>query len=117
MPACPDGNQRQVHARRCGKLSAAGDPIQIPDYAPEADKMGEYFNRSLKYEHLCQREIEQAAELAEEVAAYLELYNEVRPHEALGQRIPLAAQRGDQRLFWAPSVQASRHGTREPLTR
>jgi hypothetical protein len=38
--------------------------------------------RSLKYEHLYQREIANAAELAEEVTAYLRLYNEIRPYES-----------------------------------
>jgi len=56
-----------------GKMSAAGDPILMPDYAPEAGEMDEYFTRSLKYEHLYQREIEQAVELAEAVDAYLSL--------------------------------------------
>jgi hypothetical protein len=40
-------------------------------------------SESLKYEHLYQREIATAAELAQEVAAYLVLYNEIRPHETL----------------------------------
>lgn len=44
------------------------------------------FHRSLKRERLYQREIDTAAELAEEVAAYLSLYNEIRPHETLRQR-------------------------------
>jgi len=50
----------------------------------------ERFNRSLKYEHLYQREIADAAELAEEVASFLATYNEIRPHESLGQRRPTA---------------------------
>src|SRR5450830_413863 len=61
--------------------------------------MDEYFTRSLKYEHLYQREIEQAVELAEAVDAYLSLYNEVRPHESLGQRMPLVMHCGDPHLF------------------
>jgi hypothetical protein len=40
----------------------------------------ERFRQSLEYEHLYQRAIANAAELAEEVAAYLVLYNEIRPH-------------------------------------
>jgi len=59
----------------------------------------ERFNRSLKYEHLYQREIADATELAEEVEAYLSLYNEIRPHQALGQRRPLAVHRADPHLF------------------
>jgi transposase InsO family protein len=56
-------------------------------------------NESLKYEHLYQREIATAAELAEEVAAYLVLYNEIRPHETLGLEQPLAAHLAEQHLF------------------
>ena len=46
-------------------------------------------------EHLYQREIANAAELAEEVAAYLVLYNEIRPHESLGLETPLSSHCGD----------------------
>jgi hypothetical protein len=56
---------------------------------------------SLKFGHLYQCEIATASELAEEVESYLALCNEARPHEALGQRIPLAAHRADQYLFQA----------------
>jgi putative transposase len=73
--------------------------IRTRHYAPETNGVVERFNRSLKYEHLYQREIADAAELAEEVAAYLSLYNEIRPHQALGQRRPLAVHRGDSHLF------------------
>ncbi len=73
--------------------------IRTRHYAPETNGVVERFNRSLKYEHLYQREIADAAELAEEVAAYLALYNEIRPHETLGQRRPLAVHRGDSHLF------------------
>lgn len=64
-----------------------------------------HFDRSLRYEYLYQREIEQAAELAEEVEAFRALYNEIRPHESLGQRIPLSINRGDHHLFRALSLQ------------
>ena len=40
-----------------------------------------------------------AADLAEEVAAYLSLYNEIRPHETLGQRRPLAVHCAEPHLF------------------
>jgi transposase InsO family protein len=61
--------------------------------------MVERFNRALKHQHLYQREIEPVAELAEEVEAYLALYNEIRPHEALGRKRQLLVHRGDSRLF------------------
>ena len=49
--------------------------------------MVERYNASPQSEYLHQRKIEQAAELAEEVEDLLATFNEVRPHEALGQRI------------------------------
>ena len=52
--------------------------------------MVDRFHQSLKYGHLYQREIDNAAELAEEVRSFLVSFNEIRPHEALGQRPPLA---------------------------
>ena len=60
---------------------------------PAARRRNQGFNRSLKSEHLYQREIGQAAELAEEVGEVLELFNCVRPHESLGWRQPLTMHR------------------------
>jgi transposase InsO family protein len=65
----------------------------------------ERFNRSMKYEHLYQREIANAAELAEEVKAFVVTFNEVRPHETLGQRPQLEMHRLDQPLFQGLSLQ------------
>jgi len=79
--------------------------IRTRHYAPETNGVVERFNQTLKYEHLYQREIDQAATLAEEVESLLTLYNEVRPHESLGQRPPLSMHRADQHLFRAPSPQ------------
>jgi len=73
--------------------------IRTRHYAPETNGVVERFNRSLKYEHLYRCEIANAAELAEEVADYLALYNEIRPHQALGQKRPLAVHRQDPHLF------------------
>jgi transposase InsO family protein len=68
--------------------------IRTRHYAPNTNGVVERFHRSLKYEHLYQREIANAAELAEEIAAYLQLFNKVRPHESLGQRRPHGVHRG-----------------------
>jgi hypothetical protein len=65
----------------------------------------ERFHRSPKYAHLYQREIANAVELAEEVAAFLVTFNEVRLRESLGQRIPHTMHRGDQHLFGALTLQ------------
>jgi putative transposase len=79
--------------------------IRTRHYAPETNGVVERFNQTLKYEHLYQRETDQAATLAEEVESFLTLYNEVRPHESLGQRQPLAMHRADPHLFQALSLQ------------
>jgi len=79
--------------------------IRTRHYAPETNGVVERFNRSLKYEHLYQREIDQAATLAEEVEAFLRLYNETRPHEALDFKIPLHVHRSASHLFGASTLQ------------
>jgi hypothetical protein len=62
-------------------------PVLVFDQRPSGDcatlSVVERFHPSLKCKHLQQREIDTAAELAEEVATCLSLYNETRPHEAL----------------------------------
>ena len=50
----------------------------------------ERFNGSLKYEHLYRLEIPDLIALHEAVQDYRELYNTIRPHEALGFATPLA---------------------------
>ena len=79
--------------------------IRTRHHAPQTNGVVERFNGSLKYEHLYRTEIYQAAELAEEVEAFLRLYNEVRPHEAIGFRRPLDIYRSDPHLFLGESVQ------------
>ena len=79
--------------------------IRTRHYAPDTNGVVERFNQTLKYEHLYQREIEQAATLAEEVANLLRTFNEVRPHESLGQRQPHGVHRGDHHLLQALTLQ------------
>jgi putative transposase len=43
---------------------------------------------SLKYEHLYRMEIDSLADLAREAEAYRQVFNHIRPHEALGQHRP-----------------------------
>ena len=73
--------------------------IRTRHYAPETNGVVERFHRSLKYEHFHRCEIADAAELAEEVAAYISLYNEIRPHQALRQKRPPMVHRQDPHLF------------------
>jgi putative transposase len=44
---------------------------------------------SLKYEHLYRLEIDDGQQLAVEVESYRQLFNTIRPHEAIGMRHPL----------------------------
>lgn len=66
--------------------------------APETNGVVERFNRSLKYEHLYREEIADVLELTDQVRAYTELYNWVRPHETLGQVAPMVRYLADQSI-------------------
>ena len=63
--------------------------VRTRHYAPETNGVVERFNGSLKYEHLYRIEISDGQELQDEIDRYRELYNEVRPHEALDWARPL----------------------------
>ena len=65
----------------------------------------ERLTHSLKRAHLHQRVIDHATTLAEEVEAFLALFTEVRPHESLAWRQPLAMHRADACPFQALSLQ------------
>lgn len=67
--------------------------IRTRHYVPQTNGVVERFNQSLKYEHLYRHEIDHPAKLADEVASFIDLYNEVRPHEGLDFRRPLDAYR------------------------
>jgi len=79
--------------------------IRTRHYAPETNGVVERFNQTLKYEHLYQREIDQATTLAGEVESFLTVFNEIGPHETLAQRTPLPLHRADPHLFQALSLQ------------
>lgn len=57
--------------------------------SPQTNGVIERFYGSLKYEHLYRLEIANGVELNEECEAYRQLYNEVRPHEALDLYPPI----------------------------
>lgn len=63
--------------------------VRTRHHAPQTNGVVERFNQSLKYEHLYPREIGDVIALANEIEAYRELYNWVRPHETLGQIPPM----------------------------
>jgi hypothetical protein len=67
-------------------------------------------NGSLKYEHLLRLEIPDALELSDASEAYRELYNGIRPHEALALATPLSRyleRPVESHLSGAKSVQES----------
>lgn len=57
--------------------------------SPQTNGVIERFYGSLKYEHLYRREIASGIELNDECHSYRLLYNQIRPHEALGLRPPI----------------------------
>jgi transposase InsO family protein len=76
----------------------------------------ERFHESLKYEHLYQREIDNAAELAEELRSFLVSLNEIRPHEALRQRPPLTVHLAEPHLFRGRLSRLLDIGHRQPAS-
>lgn len=68
--------------------------------APETNGVVERFNRSLKYEHLYREEIADVLVLDARIRVFIELYNWVRPHEAIGFVAPMV------RYLAAPSDDA-----------
>ncbi len=61
--------------------------------SPQTNGVIERFFGSLKYEHLYREELADGVDVAAATAWYLELYNTVRPHEALDFATPLSAWR------------------------
>ena len=49
--------------------------------------------RSLKYEAVCLRDLEDGFEAQRVIGEWVEFYNETRPHSALGGRTPAEAYR------------------------
>lgn len=65
--------------------------VRTRHYAPQTNGVVERFNQSLKYEHLYRHEITDGQHLVEHVTEYLDVYNSIRPHHALGYATPLSA--------------------------
>lgn len=63
--------------------------VRTRHQAPETNGVIERFFQSAKYEHLYRHEIDDGQALADHVARYLAVYNELRPHEALDFARPL----------------------------
>jgi putative transposase len=69
--------------------------VRTRHHAPETNGVVERFNRSLKYEHLYREEIADVIALQDQVDAFRELYNWVRPHESLGLVAPMVRYLGE----------------------
>jgi transposase InsO family protein len=61
--------------------------------SPQTNGVIERFFQPLKYEYLYRQEIGDGAALAAAVGCHQTIYNDVRPHEAIGFRTPLTAWR------------------------
>lgn len=62
--------------------------------SPQTNGVVERFFGTLKYEHLYRAEIADGDALAMEVYRFRQIYNTIRPHQALGDRTPGSAYRG-----------------------
>lgn len=81
--------------------------VRTKHRAPQTNGVIERFFGSIKYDHLYRLEIANGQVLHEQVQAYRELYNQIRPHERLDWKTPLAAYLAEPNydLFSAESVQ------------
>lgn len=68
--------------------------------SPQTNGVIERFYGSIKYEHLFRQEIPSGIALADECAKYLRIYNEIRPHEHLGQITPITMYLADPTKPW-----------------
>ena len=66
--------------------------------APHTNGVVERWIESLKYEHLYRHDIAIGRELADHVAAFIDEYNAVHPHQNLDHTPPLAAYLHDRTL-------------------
>jgi putative transposase len=63
--------------------------VRTRNHAPETNGVVERFNRTIKYEHLYRLEIATGDDLANCVDEFIALYNEIRPHEAIQDDVPM----------------------------
>src|SRR4051794_19072175 len=75
--------------RRVHREAAGADPHPHQAEEPRQNGVRERAFGSLNYEHLYRLEIDDGHQLGLEVAAYRELFNQIRPHQSLAGRRPL----------------------------
>jgi transposase InsO family protein len=66
--------------------------------APHTNGVVERWINTLKYEHLYRHDIASGPDLADQTIGFVDEYNTIRPHQALGQTPPLAAYLNDRTL-------------------
>jgi transposase InsO family protein len=75
--------RRIIHRRR-----PAAAPPPHPSQEPQTNGVIERFFGTLKYEHLYRGPINDGDALAVEVNRFRQIYNTIRPHQALHDRTP-----------------------------
>jgi transposase InsO family protein len=77
---------------------AADDPllrhVRTRVRSPQTNGVIERFFGTLKYEHLYRAPIDDGGALAIETSRFCDIYNRIRPHQALGDRTPRDAYLG-----------------------
>ncbi len=67
--------------------------VSSPAYSPESNGMAEAFVKTFKHDVVCLNRLPHAATLLASLPAWMEDYNEVRPHSRLGVLSPRAWRR------------------------
>lgn len=73
--------------------------------APETNGVIERFFRSAKYEHLYRHEIDDGQALADQIARYVTVYNDIRPHEAIDFKRPIDRSLRPPPITLQPAIQ------------
>jgi putative transposase len=83
----------RASAARPTRLRLPGDDpllrhVRTRVRSPQTNGVIERFFGTLKYEHLYRAPIDDGGALAMETARFRDIYNRIRPHQALGDRTP-----------------------------
>lgn len=88
-------NGSAFKSRAFAELFTGDDPllrhVRTRVRAPQTNGVIERFFETLKYEHLYRGRITDADALAVEINLFRDIYNQIRPHQAIGDRTPRAA--------------------------
>ena len=89
--SCPDNGPCFKSVRFAAYIQRRPELIHIRTRrkSPNQNGVRERAFGSLKYEHLYRHEIDDGHTLGQEVENYRQLFNQIRPHEAIGMQRPL----------------------------